>query len=351
MYGLWLQARGVNFPKEEGRIRLLTYNTAYCRGNIGSPNDFNPSKVQALADVIRILDADIVALQELDSACTERYRRYLLEDIKKATGIDYIMIFKSCDNYNNGKVGNGVLVKADYPIKNIRHIELPGDYKRFMTRVDLADFTFFATHFDVSNVEGRKQSAIELNNELRYVKRPAFLAGDLNDSHRWRGGAFPILEEGGWQLSSTTAPTLPGDPVSTIDYILFHDYKMSDFVLERSEAVRTLQADNGNTIDVGQISDHYPVFLDIKIPETTGINENKDDAILEIYPNPAQTEIHIKIEGELSLVRSYNLKGTIVQESVGNHKTLDITELQEGIYIVEIHTPSYIRSQRLLVKR
>ena len=64
------------YPKKENVIRLLTYNTHYCKGGSdpGSIDDYNTRR---LASVIEALDPDVVALQELDSAMSVRRRRDL----------------------------------------------------------------------------------------------------------------------------------------------------------------------------------------------------------------------------------------------------------------------------------
>lgn len=76
------------YPKAPGAIRLLTYNTHYCKGG-GDPGVLNDSNIMNLGRVIKALDADIVALQELDSASRGRGNRYLLGDIARSTGLDY----------------------------------------------------------------------------------------------------------------------------------------------------------------------------------------------------------------------------------------------------------------------
>lgn len=70
------------YPKQDGVIRLLTYNTHYCKGGTdpGSLNDLNTKR---FANILKALDADVVALQELDSAANGRWKRVLLDDIAK----------------------------------------------------------------------------------------------------------------------------------------------------------------------------------------------------------------------------------------------------------------------------
>ena len=67
------------YPKQDGVIRLLTYNTHYCKGGTdpGSLNDLNTKR---FANILKALDADVVALQELDSAANGRWKRVLMNE-------------------------------------------------------------------------------------------------------------------------------------------------------------------------------------------------------------------------------------------------------------------------------
>lgn len=104
------------YPKQDGVIRLLTYNTHYCKGGTdpGSLNDLNTKR---FANILKALDADVVALQELDSAANGRWKRVLLDDIAKWSELDYVQVYGIAADYDGGSVGNGTLVKRWLPIK------------------------------------------------------------------------------------------------------------------------------------------------------------------------------------------------------------------------------------------
>ena len=86
--GTLFSVKPQSYPKAPGTIRLLTYNTHYCKGGY-DPGEINESNVKKLAQVIKALDADVIALQELDSASQSRGNRYLLHEIAEHTGIEY----------------------------------------------------------------------------------------------------------------------------------------------------------------------------------------------------------------------------------------------------------------------
>ena len=81
--GTLFSVKPQSYPKAPGAIRLLTYNTHYCKGGY-DPGEINESNVKKLAQVIKALDADVIALQELDSASQSRGNRYLLHEIQES---------------------------------------------------------------------------------------------------------------------------------------------------------------------------------------------------------------------------------------------------------------------------
>ena len=71
---LCLELAAQTYPKEGNVIRILTYNTHYCKGGT-DPGSINDANTRLLASVIKTLDADVVSLQELDSAANRQSDR------------------------------------------------------------------------------------------------------------------------------------------------------------------------------------------------------------------------------------------------------------------------------------
>lgn len=76
------------------------------------------------ANILKALDADVVALQELDSAANGRWKRVLLDDIAKWSELDYVQVYGIAADYDGGSVGNGTLVKRWLPIKKIKKMKI-----------------------------------------------------------------------------------------------------------------------------------------------------------------------------------------------------------------------------------
>ena len=255
------------YEKKRGTIRLLTYNTHYCKG-AADPGTISEENLHNLARIIKALDADIVALQELDSASLHRGGRYLLKDIADATGSEYTPVYGNAASFDHGSIGCGVLVRKKRSVKNIEVIPLPGDEARVAVKIKFKNFVFIGTHSDL-NDEKRKEGAVTVCDLVKDETKPVFLAGDLNDSHRWpKGGiSFPVWMKQFKIISDTIGNSIPGrtDGGALIDYVLLLDNKKASKVkVGQSYIVRSLSID-GKKVDTSAVSDHYPVFVDVKL--------------------------------------------------------------------------------------
>lgn len=255
-----------NYNKEKGTIRLLTYNTHYCKGAT-DPGELTKDNIENLSKVIKALDADVVALQELDSAAVGRGARYLLKEIADAAGNEYVPYYGSAVPFDGGSIGCGVLIKNTLPVKNVQVIHLPGDEPRVAVAVELKDFIFIGTHSDL-NDEKRREGAQIVCDWIGKKSKPVFLAGDLNDSHRWPNGgvSFPVWIKYFDIISDTTGNSIPGrtDSGALIDYVLLlKNRKASKVKVLQTHILRTVSVD-GKSVDTATVSDHYPVFVDVK---------------------------------------------------------------------------------------
>ena len=251
------------YAKAEGSVRIMTYNCFYCKSNT-SNKTFSDEHTAAFAQVIKALNPDVVVIQELDSGTTERAKRYLLDDIRRATGLDYNLFFGSAAPYSKGKIGPGVLYKRAMQPTSIKKIALPGKETRALMVLTFPRFTLLGTHLDL-DVTARKASAEIVNHELTTLTtQPVFFAGDLNDSPSWKPEqtAFPIIEQS-FEIISARSGSIPDQPNETIDYILVDKAHKSAVKVVKTAVVKQLEI-NGKVTETGTISDHFPVFVDVR---------------------------------------------------------------------------------------
>ncbi len=83
---------------------------------------------------------------------------------------------------------------------------------------------------------------------------------------------------------------------------------------------------------------------------TLGINGNSTDAF-SLYPNPAQTQIHIvsQLSGEKS-VAVFDISGKQIMQQTLNQDTLDISQLSSGMYLVRISQGNTSSTKKLIVR-
>ena len=241
----------------------MTYNCFYCKSNT-SNKTFSDEHTADFAKVIKALNPDVVVIQELDSGTTERAKRYLLDDIRRATGLDYDLFFGSAAPYSEGKIGPGVLYKRAMQPTSIKKIALPGKEARALMVLTFPRFALLGTHLDL-DVTARKASADIVNHELTTLAtQPVFFAGDLNDSPSWKPEqtAFPIIERS-FEIISARSGSIPDQPNETIDYILVDKAHKSAVKVVQTAVVKQLEI-NGKVTETRTVSDHFPVFVDVR---------------------------------------------------------------------------------------
>lgn len=72
---------------------------------------------------------------------------------------------------------------------------------------------------------------------------------------------------------------------------------------------------------------------------------------LAIYPNPAQDALNISIGGEkVNAINIYTLEGRLVKNSIGSAKSINVSELTEGVYVIEVQTENGTAIQKFVKK-
>ena len=151
------------------RSRILCYNIRNCKGSD------NVTDYQRVANVISRCNADVVALQEVDSV-TGRHPL----DLSKHLGdmIGHHATFGAAVNYSGGKYGVAVLSK-EKPL-SWRTVKLPcSSEERVFLIVEFEEYYFCCTHFSLHE-EYRLKAVDIINAEVAKLDKPVFIAGDLN---------------------------------------------------------------------------------------------------------------------------------------------------------------------------
>lgn len=225
-------------------VNLSTYNIHHGEGMDGRI-DF-----ERIGLILKEARADVVALQEVDSATTRTDGRYGLREIGKVMGMKDI--YAPAIDYKGGKYGIGMLCRKK-PLSVCR-IPLPGrEERRMLLVVEFRDYVVACTHLSLTD-EDRLSSVAIIAREASRWQKPFFLMGDLNDEP---GSQFyDELIRHFRILNNTQDPTFSSKaPDICIDYIAVY----------RSQANRIGEA--SSRVGTELASDHCPLHATIQLLE------------------------------------------------------------------------------------
>jgi len=255
------------YPRENNTYRIMSYNI---RNGIGldQVTDYNRT-----AQVIRSVNPDIIALQEVDSVTGRSKGIDVLQKLADYTGM--YAIYSPSINFDGGKYGTGLLSK-EKPLR-WESIALPGrEEARSLLIAEFEKYIVLSTHLSL-NSEDRKTSFEIIKHEVQKYNKVAFLMGDLNAEPE--SDEIRMLSHDWKMLTNPKQATFPADdPREIIDYIFGYTAK--------GEIYSVYQA---RVVDEPVASDHRPLFVDVRLK--TDVNQ-----VMRTQPylqNPSETGMTI----------------------------------------------------------
>jgi len=229
-------------------LRILAYNIHH-----GAGND-EKLDLQRIAHLIRSLDPDLVALQEVDNRTERTGRRDQAAELGRMTGMAWA--FGSFMDYQGGEYGMAVLSALPFADStNHRLPEGPEPRSSLAIRVQLPDeaddLVFAGIHF-YRTAEERMAQAGRLLEVLEPEEGPVILAGDFNST--------PDSEVMGF-IGETFAIPDKGD-----DHFTFRSDRPDreiDFIVARPAERFTVV--ESRVIDEPVASDHRPLLLVVEV--------------------------------------------------------------------------------------
>lgn len=204
---------------EPVRLRVLSYNIHHAEGADGKLD------LKRIAGVIKSVEPDLVALQEVDWKTTRV--KGIDEPVELALLTGMTAVFGKNIDLQGGEYGNAVLSR--FPIHSKRNHLLPrldDSEQRGVLELEIAlpgdagSVKLFATHLDYRrDDQERLASAKAINALVAESDQPAILAGDLNATP---DSAVLKLFLSTWtNTSKEPQPTIPvGKPERQIDFVL-----------------------------------------------------------------------------------------------------------------------------------
>jgi endonuclease/exonuclease/phosphatase family metal-dependent hydrolase len=167
-------------PVPADALTVASYNIHKC---VGTDKHFDPARV---AEVIAELNADVLALQEVDRRFGRRIGLLNMATIERRTGLQLVPL--STTPQGHGWHGNALLLRTGQ-VTELRRLALPGGEPRGAAVADLllpaGPLRVVAAHFGLLRRHRAQQVAAILALLAEAEDMPTLMLGDLNE---WRPG-------------------------------------------------------------------------------------------------------------------------------------------------------------------
>lgn len=240
--------------KEKEQLRVLSYNMHYAN----PPSKPGIIDLDAIAEVIKTANPDIVALQEVDVNVKRSGNIDEVALLARKTGLKAYYFSKAID-HDGGDYGVAILSK--FEILESKTYKLPHDSEtnpepRVMGTVRVQtengfEFIFANTHLEVRHEVNRLMQLKAIGEIFHETNLPIIIAGDFN--------ALPgsetinYLDEIFTRTCEDCPPTIPViEPKRAIDFIAYRSENHFKKVFHE-------------VIDEKYASDHLPVFAILEI--------------------------------------------------------------------------------------
>lgn len=238
------------------QLRIVTYNIHKC---VGLDRKYSPERI---ADVLREIDADVIALQEVLCHTHSHKRDHQAEFIAEQLGMDFRLGHNR--RIKGGEYGNAVLSRL--PIRESKNYDITvRSYEpRGCLRAEIAidgrkHLHFVNLHMGTSFFERRKQvHKLLVGHVLDHPELVGnrIVAGDFNE---WTSGITTRLFKANFhsvdaKLHFGRNRTYPGImPLVHLDHVYFDEgFKLKNAMLHRSRTALIA-------------SDHLPVVADFEV--------------------------------------------------------------------------------------
>lgn len=237
----------------DNSLRLATWNVHRC-----TPATSSVANYDDIGYAITCMEPHVLALQELDNGTSAHSENQIYELAIRA-GMSY-QYCKTIDS-GSGEYGIGMLYDSSLDTPTFYSGDLPGVEARKFLVAEFDEFVFIATHFCHKSDDNRTESMQIITDYVDETygssTKPVYLGGDLNESSlssdmgKVLTASWSVISINSGTYFNTSSPT-------RIDYILVYEGNNPEYEV-LGTAIPVYQDVNFNNL-----SDHYPVIVDIK---------------------------------------------------------------------------------------
>lgn len=93
--------------------------------------------------------------------------------------------------------------------------------------------------------------------------------------------------------------------------------------------------------------DDITITADPELGETDVVNSSADAIGLSVYPNPVNNQLFIETNSVINQVSLYNITGKLVYTSVNQLNSVNMENLESGLYILKVETENGTTSRKI----
>jgi hypothetical protein len=258
------------------------------------------------------------------------FKKFKVDALVRDTA--WVFRYANLDN-SNLQVQN--ISKKSYPRKNFFYFNLLNnqviDKEPLSSQWDIL-FTKYNT-FGVLPDTTVSVTGVLLNKSRTAYERSSVEVGDNNYS----GGTFsPMMNTIGWDWKTLNQFTFLYDMTDSLSYFVQTNSGVYKIFFTKFEGSST-----------GKIVFNVESF------GVTDINKIKQQPSLMVYPNPSRGAIQIAAESEIKTLAIFNMTGALVEnfQNVTPNTTIDLSQLENGLYFIQISTNESTQTQKILLQR
>jgi hypothetical protein len=138
----------------------------------------------------------------------------------------------------------------------------------------------------------------------------------------------------------------------------FNSY--TDVSAPSGEVYYIVEVVNPNGCNPNRTGEYGSSWSNVATNSFAGVNDNKMELNLSIYPNPAGEKVNLSIgqalQGSVKIVLSDLLGHTVHSQEVKDLKlnsvhTIDVSDLKEGIYMLKVSSDEGSTTRKVIVRR